>query len=227
MTHFRSTMPIPHRLMSRRTPGDSFMKRPTILVLGGLLLVLPAATAQPAKSAVGIVPSTSFAFVTVRVSDLHDVEVLKPIREAIAKIEKSEGSLEKMLGVPLDEIDRLTFFWPAAPANGGDTTPYIVVTTKDNYNQASVLKALEAVPSAAIRDRRRGAFGAGLAAPPAAKAIDFPPALPKSPPGVGAPIPPPPPPPPPKGPPKGFPGQGASWSAAGQRSTARASETCW
>ena len=98
---------------------------------GALLLAMPAAAQAPvAKSPADIVPSTAFGFVSVRVSDLREVEALKPIREAVAKLDKTEGSLEKILGMPLDEIDRLTLFWPAAPTNESSMIPYIVYTTR-------------------------------------------------------------------------------------------------
>jgi hypothetical protein len=159
------------------------MRRYSPIALCGLLISLATASAQQAKSGADVVPSTSFAFVSIRVSDLRDVEALKPIREAIAKLEKGEFSVEKELGVPLDEIDRLTLFWPAVPSGPDSAAPYIVVTTKGNYNEAKVLKALRALPPSSGRHRGRGEYGAGSARP-AVKSVDFAPSdsrVPKAP----------------------------------------------
>jgi hypothetical protein len=168
--------------------------------LCGLLISLAPTFAQQ-KSGADIVPSTSFAFVSVRVSDLREVEALKPIREAIAKLEKSEFKIEKELGVPLDEIDRLTLFWPAVPHGPESAAPYILVSTKGNYNEAKVLKALQALPPG--RHRGRGEYAPGSSIRPTyePKSVGYPktpaidlkgPDFGPSPPGVGT---------PPKGPP--------------------------
>jgi len=113
---------------------------------GGLIVAISASAQAPAvKSPADIVPSTAFGFVSIRVSDLRDVEALKPIREALAKLEKTEGGLEKHLGMPLDEIDRLTLFWPAAPIGESSLIPYIVYTTRTPYNEAKLLKTTQAM----------------------------------------------------------------------------------
>jgi hypothetical protein len=141
------------------------MRRSIPLALCGLLISVGPVFAQQAKPGADVVPSTSFAFVSVRVSELREVEALKPIREAIAKLEKSEFRVEKELGVPLDEIDRLTLFWPAVPGSQDSAVPYIVVTTNGNYNEAKVLKALQALPPSAKRHHRNGEYGPGSARP--------------------------------------------------------------
>src|SRR5437867_1378651 len=102
------------------------MRRYILFAFCGSLFTIGPALAQQAKTGVEFVPSTAFAFVNVRVSDLRDVEILKPVREAIAKLEKSEFKIEKELGVPLDEIDRLTLFWPSIPFDEGSTVPFVV-----------------------------------------------------------------------------------------------------
>lgn len=113
--------------------------------LGTLLVAIPATAQAPAaKLASDIVPTTAFGFISIRVSDLRDVEALKPIRVAIAQLEKTEGGLEKHLGMPLDEIDRLTLFWPAAPGTESNLVPYIVYTTQTPYNEVKLLKTLQA-----------------------------------------------------------------------------------
>lgn len=150
------------------------MRRYIPLALCGLLISLAPALAQQ-KAGADVVPSTSFAFVSVRVSDLRDVEVLKPVREAIGKLEKSDLSVEKELGVPLDEIDRLTLFWPAIPRGHDSAAPYVVVTTKGDYNEAKVLKALQAMPPVAGRGHRDGRHGSSIPRP-AVKSVEIGPA---------------------------------------------------
>jgi hypothetical protein len=182
------------------------MRKIILFGMYGLLVPLAPLFGQQAKTGVEVVPSTAFAFVSVRVSDLRDMEVLKPVRDAIAKFEKSEAAIEKQLGVRIDEIDRLTLLWPTVPTSDMSLAPYIVVTTKDNYNEAKVLKALQAMPASGAKSRKHAAYGAGASAPPAsAKSIEPSNAIPvpaKSPAGAGAPIPPPTPPQPPKDLPK-------------------------
>jgi hypothetical protein len=63
------------------------MRWPLLLSLTIALCVLSPALGQPPKAAgVDVVPPTAFGFVTVRVSDLHQVEALKPVREALSKL---------------------------------------------------------------------------------------------------------------------------------------------
>jgi len=81
--------------------------------LAALISCGTVSAADPPKgSDLDIVPTSSFAFLTVRVSDLNTVEALKPVKEAVARLEKLEGSVAKLTGVPLGEMDRVTFFWP-------------------------------------------------------------------------------------------------------------------
>src|SRR5262245_24489625 len=137
------------------------MRRSIPLALCGLLISVGPVFAQQAKPGADVVPSTSFAFVSVRVSDLRDVEALKPVREAIAKLEKTEFRVEMELGVPLDEIDRLTLFWPTVAGGLDSAAPYIVVTTKETYNEAKVLKGLRALPPTTERGHRDARYGIG------------------------------------------------------------------
>jgi hypothetical protein len=126
-----------------------------LVAFAALLWAIPASAQQPPAKAGGaeIVPSTSFAFVTARVSDLRTVEALKPIREAIAKIEKMEGDITSQLGVSIDEMERLTLFWPSGP---GLDSPIFVIQTREPYNEAKVLKTLKAMPA---REMHRHGFG--------------------------------------------------------------------
>jgi Protein of unknown function (DUF1559) len=163
--------------------------------LTAVLFVLAPVPAQPPKDGgADLVPSSAFGFVTVRVSDFQTAEALKPIRDALAKLEKAEGGLDRLIGVSLDELDRLTASWPGLPDDDG--RPVVVVRTRGPMNEAKVLKALKAVPVGDGFGRRGGRMGAskpaaathtGKAATPAV--VPLPPPGPAVPP-VG-PIPPP------------------------------------
>ncbi|HEX3152589.1 MAG TPA: hypothetical protein VHR66_31240, partial [Gemmataceae bacterium] len=119
-----------------------------LTLLTAIVLATPLIAADPPKgSGVDIVPTNAFGFITVRVSDLHDMESLKPLREAIGRLEKSQGSIEGVIGVPLADIDRVTVFWPGLPTGDAIESPIFVVSTRQPFNEAKVLKALKAMPS--------------------------------------------------------------------------------
>jgi hypothetical protein len=151
------------------------------ITLAAMLLAAVPVLAEPAKGSPDLVPPTSFAFVTAKVSDLQQVEALKPVREMIAKIEKMEGRrVEEQLGVPLNAMDRITLFWPASPGESGSAEPIIIVTTVEAYNEAKVLKALNAIPAGESRRRHRGGSAPKQTAPgigerPAAIPVPVPP----------------------------------------------------
>jgi hypothetical protein len=160
---------------------------PLLLATALVVAAAPPVRAQAPKGSLDFVPSTAGGFVTVKVSDLMTLESLKPVREAIARIEKLEGNrFGDLFGVSWDEIDRVTVFWPA-PIGTGDEPPepFVVVGTKAPFNEARVLKALRAVPPGDRHGRRPGA----------ARAPEPPPVKTEV---RGASPPPPPPPPPPK-----------------------------
>jgi hypothetical protein len=138
------------------------MRRPYLLPLTLTLFVLAPARGEPPPKAAGVevVPPTAFGFVTVRVSDLQQVEALKPVREALAKLEKAESGPGRQFGLTLDEVDRVTLFWPALSA--GMDTPVVVVTTRGPFNEAKVLKALNAVPYDGAAGRPGGRYGAAM-----------------------------------------------------------------
>ncbi|HKB05682.1 MAG TPA: DUF1559 domain-containing protein [Gemmataceae bacterium] len=161
-----------------------------LLSLTAALFVLAPARAQPPKDGgADLVPNTAFGFVTVRVSDIQTAETLKPIREALAKLEKAEGGLDRLIGVSVDELDRVTAFWPGLPDDDG--RPVVIVRTRGPMNEAKVLKALKAVPVGDGFGRRGGRAGAKpTAVAPMGKAAD-PAVVPLPIPGPGGPIPPP------------------------------------
>jgi hypothetical protein len=129
-------------------------------VLVAVAVARPVAAADPPReSGLDVVPSTAFGFVTIRVSDLNTVDALKPVREAIAQLEKAEVPLESLVGVPIGEIDRVTVFWPTLPQDESSAVPVLVVTTAKPFNEARVLKALKAArPGEGGGHGRRSAY---------------------------------------------------------------------
>jgi hypothetical protein len=132
-----------------------FRTVPAAALAAGLLLTAGAAAqppfpGPPAKPPVPapdlpVVPKGAAAFVTVRVSDLFDHPDLKPALEQLKKSPDVLDAVPGLFGVAAGEIDRVTLFWPAvAPHGPGD--PVAVVTTREPYNEARVLKALKADP---------------------------------------------------------------------------------
>src|SRR4051794_18915394 len=153
----------------RTTPMRS---RFLVASLTALICCGPLAAADPPKgTGLDIVPTSSFAFLTVRVSDLNTVEALKPVKEAVTRLEKIEGPVEKLTGIPVAEMDRVTFFWPTMLSDDLPGTPVVVVTTARPFNEAKVLKALRAMPAAGGGKRgHRDEYGQKWAKPPAAAA---------------------------------------------------------
>jgi hypothetical protein len=113
-------------------------------------LAAPAVAQPPAPPAgADVVPTTVFAFVTVKVSDLWDSEALKPVRDAYAKEDSFIRGLEKEAGLGPADVERVTMFWPTVPLVPGADAPFLVMTTRKPYNEAKVLKALRAIPPGA------------------------------------------------------------------------------
>jgi hypothetical protein len=111
-----------------------------------VLSLLPA-TAQPpqpkpaADPGLDAVPTDAFGFVSVKVSKLWDNPAAKPFRAWVATQQK-DGLLESLAGVPLADIDRVTVFMPLPGEGLRDSDPITLVTTREKYAEAKVLKAL-------------------------------------------------------------------------------------
>ncbi|MDY3554580.1 DUF1559 domain-containing protein [Gemmata sp. JC717] len=91
-----------------------------------------------------IVPPTAPAFVTLKVADLVKHPDLKPVLAQLAKQPDALVGASELLGVSPLELDRVTMFWPRLGRDGSD--PILVVTTVEPFNEARVLKALQARP---------------------------------------------------------------------------------
>jgi hypothetical protein len=114
----------------------------------------PPVPAQPARPAgLDAVPTDSFAFFTVNVGKLWDTPNFKPLREWFAA--QKIGPTDEAFGVPAADIERFTVF-VTSPTNA-ESSLMVLVTTKQPYNEAKVLKALQ------VENRDRDVRRAGRA----------------------------------------------------------------
>ena len=90
-------------------------------------------------------PKSAGAFVTLKVSALAEHADLKPVLAELAKQPDALAGISELIGVSPLEIDRVTLFWPRVSDRGG-MDPILVVTTREPFNEARVLKALKADP---------------------------------------------------------------------------------
>ncbi len=129
-----------------------------IVIAVGCLVAAGAALGQPpAKRAAGldVVPADGFAFVSLNVAKVWDTQALKGLRDALLKVDAATvDSFEKEFGLPLADLDRVTFLWPAFPDSFQDELPVAVVSTRKPYDRAKVLKALEAETFEATEKQR-------------------------------------------------------------------------
>ncbi len=120
------------------------------LALAVVALTTTTAAAQPPAGA-DLVPANAAAFATLKVADLWDSDQFKPARDVLAKDDmRMLQQIEKAVGIPPAEIERITVFWPVSVDDGA---PYLVVTTRKPFNEAKVLKALRAMPVSAMLGR--------------------------------------------------------------------------
>jgi hypothetical protein len=122
-----------------------------------------------------VIPKSAGAFISLKVSDVMDHADLKPVMEQLKKTPEAFEGVIELFGVMPHEIDRVTLFWPTVSQHGpGD--PVVVITTREAYNEARVLKILRAEP-VYDGDSGRGfepAFGSGMKSVPARPATGFP-----------------------------------------------------
>jgi hypothetical protein len=175
---------LPAENKSMRTSGVLF----ALFLLGSAVTLSPNADAQPPGApgqpaprldkALPVVPKSAGAFVTLKVSDLVRSPDFKPVLEQLAKQPDALDGFTEVVGVSPLDIDRITLFWPRSFSDGpGDSV--LVLTTREPFNEARVLKALRARP---VYDERGGRweYGAskpqvsvkGFAPPPAANVAE-------------------------------------------------------
>ncbi len=189
---------------------------PNLIPVGGQPKVVqvpgqPKIVTVPSVAELPVVPKSAAAFLSLKLSDVIDHPDLKPVLEQLKKNPEVFEGLTELFGVLPHEIDRITLFWPSI-GNHGPGEPVVVVTTREAYNEARVLKLLKADP--VFDDGPRGgdsfapARGEKSTRPPA-EAVPFneapanpKPGIPDGPPGAGS-------------PPKGPPGAGSPPPGAG------------
>ena len=132
--------------------------RPQPLIQPGATQPLPG---QPGVIVGGgelpVVPKSSAAFISLKVSDLLDNAELKAVVEQLRTAPEGLNHLAELFGVMPREIDRVTLFWPHVWGGRFPEAPVLVVTTREAYNEARVLKALGAEP--VFNDNPRGPGG--------------------------------------------------------------------
>jgi hypothetical protein len=147
----------------------------------------PAAPGQPQpggpavrEGTVPVLPKSVGMFVTLKVSDLSDQPDLKPVLAQLAKQPDALAGITEVIGVSPLEIDRVTLFFPQLAARG-PAEPVLVVTTREPFNEARVLKNLKADPvfDGDSRRGRSGRWGVGGGSKPTVKFVpaDDPPGL--------------------------------------------------
>jgi hypothetical protein len=87
------------------------------------------------------VPTDAFLFVSVKVSKLWDLSGAKTFRDWVATQQK-DGVLDSMVGLPFSDIDRVTFVVSAVDSGNDEDEPFAIVTTREKYSDAAVLRAL-------------------------------------------------------------------------------------
>ncbi len=97
-----------------------------------------------AATALPVVPKSTAAFLSIKLSDVIDHPDFKPLFAELKKSPDAVEGLSQLFGVGLDEIDRVTLFWPAISQRGPE--PVVVVTTREAFNEVRLLKALNARP---------------------------------------------------------------------------------
>ncbi len=137
-----------------------------VLLTAALVLAWPADAKQRGADGermpddLKLVPADSTAFVTVRVADLLNCALVKQlIRRTPQSLPAKLAALEKTLGVPLTDIERLTvlrigpraketevftgedgrLLWKRDPRIGPRAERAVIVRTKDAYNREKVL----------------------------------------------------------------------------------------
>ena len=108
-----------------------------------------------------LVPKSSAAFVSVKVSALVDYPDLKPVLEELRKTPDALDGFVEAFGLMPHEIDRVTLFWPTLGDRNWFGSPVLVLTTRDAYNEARLLKSLNAEAVFSDNPRGRSPQGAG------------------------------------------------------------------
>ncbi|HYH63342.1 MAG TPA: DUF1559 domain-containing protein [Urbifossiella sp.] len=107
----------------------------------------------PPPKALAAVPREGYFMVSVNVAQLWDDPALKVAQDWFSA--QKEPTTESMVGVAPAELERVTVYVPA-PGHDRGTDPIVLVTTRQPYNEARVVKNL-----LGPRDAGQGAERAG------------------------------------------------------------------
>jgi Protein of unknown function (DUF1559) len=129
------------------------------LVAPLLLIVAPvglvAADKQPPVGFAGV-QADGFGIVTVNVAQIWDLPASKPLREALSKLKDPlKSEFEKFSGLKLEEIERVTLYWPTyfkAGVQNRQAEPFKIVVLRKPFERAAMLKALKAKTSTELND---------------------------------------------------------------------------
>ncbi|HVL12112.1 MAG TPA: DUF1559 domain-containing protein [Gemmata sp.] len=110
----------------------------------GSLAQPPKPAGAPVPAGIPVVPKSSAAFLSVKLSEVHDHPDLKPVMEQLKKTPDAFDGLTELFGLAPHEIERVTLFWPSLA--DGPSAPVVAVTTREAYNEVRVLKNLRAEP---------------------------------------------------------------------------------
>jgi hypothetical protein len=96
------------------------------------------------------IPSDGIFFVSVRIADLWESELGKPVRQKLAKeIGEPEQAFEKYFGLPLKQVERLTLF--ALDPMGGE--PLLFMHSAQAYDRAKILATHKNVQEQKYKDQ--------------------------------------------------------------------------
>jgi hypothetical protein len=112
---------------------------------------------EPLATEIPVVPKSAAAFLSLKVSDVIDHPDLKPVLEQLKKSPEAFEGVTELFGMSPQAIDRVTLFWPAISSNGPGE-PIVVLSTREPYNEARLLKVLRAEP---VFNEDRGGRGRG------------------------------------------------------------------
>ncbi|HWG41818.1 MAG TPA: DUF1559 domain-containing protein [Gemmataceae bacterium] len=120
----------------------------TVLISTFLLVLFTTENELPAReeakpaalpSDLAKVPSDGFFLLSVRIADLWDSELAKPVHQKLAKDLKEGGrEFEKRFGLPLEHVERLTIVIVDPPTSPSE--PLFVVRTTKPHSPDKVLK---------------------------------------------------------------------------------------
>lgn len=121
----------PNLLPVKGQPKKIIPIQPKVIVPGQPVQPQPI---PPGATNLPVVPPSSSAFLSLKVSSVLDHPDLKMALEQLKKNPEALDGFKEVFGVAPHELDRVTLFWPAIGA-GGPRDPVVVVSTREAYNE--------------------------------------------------------------------------------------------